>query len=102
MKRYATKTPEHKIKEAVKRYLAREGSVEELAKEYKVSRPGFYLWIKRYKEDLVAQAKRAGMSAESIEASDKVNLAIENQAMKVEITRLKQKLFELMDKADML
>lgn len=98
MKRNVTKTPEDRVKSAVKRYLAGE-QVQALAKEYKVSRPGFYLWINKYKEDLVAQAKRAGMSAESIEKSDKVNLAIENQAMKAEIARLKQKLFELMDAA---
>lgn len=98
MKNGDTKTPQDKIKQAVKRYLAGEPAAE-LAKEYKVSRPGFYLWIKKHKEELVELAKRSNMSAESIDKSDKINTAIENQALKAEVVRLKQKLFELMDAA---
>lgn len=96
-----TKTPADKIQKAVKRYLEGE-QVIALAKEYKVSRPGFYLWIKKYKEDMIEEAKHKNMSAPSLDKAEKVNLVVENNAMKGEIQRLKQKLFELMLSTDKL
>lgn len=95
MQKQKTKTPEDKIEQAVKRYLAGEPA-STLAKEHKISRPGFYLWINKYKEQQVASAKRSNMSAGSIDKSQKVEMAIENNALKAEVKDLKQKLFELM------
>ncbi len=95
----STKTPQHIIEKAVNRYLQGE-SAGTLAKEYKISRPGFYLWVNKYKEQLVEAAKRANVSAPNIDKAQKVDLVVENSALRGEVDRLKQKLFELMLKTN--
>lgn len=101
MQKQKSKTPEAKIERAVERYLAGEPA-SSLAKEHRMSRQGFYLWIRAYKDARVNKAKYANMTAESIDKSQKVDLAIENAALKAEVTRLKQKLFEMMLSSDRL
>ena len=83
------------IEAFVKRYLQGE-SVVALAKEAHISRPGFYLWIDKYKDTVIEVAKRANMSAPDIEQSKAVDLKIENRALKEERDMLKRKLFDLM------
>ena len=90
-----------KIERAVERYLNGEPA-STLAKEHRISRPGFYLWIKKYKEARINEAKRSNMTAASVDKAEKVDLAIENTALKSEIQKLKQKLFELMLSTDRL
>lgn len=101
MQKQKSKTPEAKIERAVERYLAGEPA-SELAKEHRMSRQGFYLWVKNYKEAQISKAKYANMTAGSIDKSQKVDLAIENTALKAEVERLKQKLFEIMLATDRL
>jgi Transposase len=75
------------IKQAVARYKAGE-AVAELAGEYKVSRPGFYAWIKRY----------GGQQPSKLSFSDMGGFTspITIEELRAENLKLKQKLFELM------
>jgi hypothetical protein len=52
-----TKHPQHVIDAAVKRHLDGE-SAAILAKYYGMSRPGFYLWVKKYKTARLEEAAR--------------------------------------------
>ena len=97
-----TKTPPDRIERAVKRYLQGNESAVALAKEFNVSRPGFYAWINKYKAMMVEQARTANMSAGTIDKFQKVDLTIENQDLKKQVMELKQKLFELMLKTGQL
>lgn len=90
-----TKTPQDRIERAVKRYLQGEPA-SSLAKEFKVSRPGFYAWINKYKALMVEQARTSNMSAGTIDKFQKVDLTIENQDLKKQVMELKEKLFNLM------
>lgn len=90
-----TKVSHEKIEEAVKRYLAGE-SAAVLAKYYKISRPGFYLWIKKVQAEMLDKAKHANMTPASLEKSDRVTMRVEIGALKAENERLKRKLFEMM------
>lgn len=96
-----TKAPSDKIERAVKRYLQGEPA-SSLAKEMGVSRPGFYNWIKRYKELQVEQARRNNMAAGTIDKHEKIDLTIENVDLKKQVMELKQKLFEMMLKTGQL
>lgn len=96
-----TKTPQDKIERAVKRYLQGEPA-STLAKEMGVSRPGFYAWINKYKEQQVEQARRSNMSAGTIDKHEKIDLTIENVDLKKQVMELKQKLFEMMLKTGQL
>lgn len=90
-----TKTPQDKIERAVNRYLQGEPA-STLAKEYKVSRPGFYAWINKYKAAQIERSRKANMSAGTIDKHEKVDLAIENVDLKKQVMELRQKLFDLM------
>lgn len=96
-----TKAPQDKIERAVKRYLQGEPA-STLAKEMGVSRPGFYAWINKYKEQQVEQARRSNMSAGTIDKHEKIDLTIENVDLKKQVMELKQKLFEMMLKTGQL
>jgi transposase-like protein len=91
-----TKTPPDRIEKAVKRYLQGNESASALAKEFNVSRPGFYAWINKYKAAMVEQARKSNMSAGTIDKFQKVDLTIENQDLKKQVMELKEKLFNLM------
>lgn len=92
-----TKTPQHVIDEAVKRHMAGE-SVRVLAKYYKISVPQFYNWIAAYKQELLEQAAKRDMSPKEAELVDKRVLIAENQAMKLELRKLRDKVINLMIK----
>lgn len=102
------KYPQHVIDALVKRYNDGE-QVAALAKEYKVSRPGAYLWIHKAKRKVLENA-RIRENRESIRSKgldpDKVEkakshqvLVAENRALLDENKRLKTKLVEYMIKS---
>lgn len=86
---------QHVMDEAVKRKLAGE-SVAVLSKYYGISRAGFYLWEKKYKQSALKVFSRAGMSPSSIKESDTQDLKIKLGEALREIARLREKLFNLM------
>lgn len=91
----ASKRPAHVIEEAVKRHLEGE-SASVLSKYYKISKPGFYLWVRRYKEDMLKAKAKSGMSATDAETADKRVLIMEIQALKAENTKLRNRVVEMM------
>lgn len=93
-----TKRPQHEIDAAVKRYLAGE-PVSVLSKYYRVSRPGFYLWIAKYKEDLLKKASKENMSPKDAATSDKRVLMTENEALRAEVRKLRDKVIDMMVKS---
>lgn len=97
-KKNDTKRPQHVIDEAVRRHMAGE-SAAVLAKFYKISKPGFYLWVKKYKEQLLAQNAREGLTPKEAELTDKRVLIAENQALKLEVRKLRDKVVSMMIKA---
>lgn len=88
-----TKRPAHVIEEAVKRHLAGE-SATVLSKYYKISKPGFYLWVQKYKDELLEKSKHQGMNPYDAEISDKRTLIAEIQALKQEVTKLRNRLVD--------
>lgn len=93
-----TKRTQATIDEAVKRYMGGE-QVSTLAKYYKVSRAGFYLWVRKYKEETLERSKKSGMTPHDAELSDKRTLVSEIQALKLENHKLRDKVVALMIKA---
>lgn len=94
----ATKRPQHQIDEAVKRYLAGE-PVTVLSKYYKISRPGFYLWVSKYKAEMLKKASQVNMTEADAKTADKRVLITENQALKAEVRKLRDKVLDMMIKA---
>lgn len=93
-----TRRPQHVIDEAVRRHMNGESAVV-LAKLNKISKAGFYLWVKKYKQNLLEQSKRAGMTPADAEHSDKRTLIVELQALKEENQKLRNKVVSLMIKS---
>lgn len=88
--------PQAEIDQAVKRFLNREASAVSLAKQYKISKAGFYLWVKKYKQGLLEASKRSGMTPASVEKSDKQTLIAEVQQLKLENRKLRDKVLDYM------
>lgn len=82
-------------KAIVERYLAGD-KVAALSKEYGVSRPAVYNWIKEYKDEIVNRSRTANMSAADLEHADKRDLRIEVRALTKTVDYLKHKIFDLM------
>ena len=93
-----TKVPEKAVAKAVKRRLAGE-SADTLAKEYKVSRATLYNWTAAYKRQLLEQSTIADMSPREAETADKRVLMAENEALKLEVRKLRDKVVAMMIKA---
>jgi transposase len=93
-----TTRPQSQIDEAVKRFMNGEQAVV-LAKHYKISKPGFYLWVKKYKEELLRTSKTGDMTPHQAELSDKRTLIAEVQALKLENQKLRNKVVSLMIKS---
>lgn len=93
-----TKVPEKAVAKAVKRRLAGE-SAGSLAKEYKVSRATLYNWTAAYKQQLLDQSKLADLSPGDAEKADKQVLMAENEALKREVRKLRDKVVSMMIKA---
>lgn len=93
----ATKRPQHVIDEAVKRYMAGE-QASTLAKYYKVSKPGLYLWIQKYKRELLEKSGKRDISPEDAELTEKRVLIAELQALKLENKKLRDRVVDMMVK----
>jgi transposase-like protein len=93
-----TKVPQKAIDKAIARHLAGESSLS-LAKEYKVSRATFYLWVAKYKQQLLETNARKDMTPKEQEQTDKRTLIVQLQQLKLENTRLKNKVVAMMLKA---
>jgi hypothetical protein len=93
-----TTRPQHIIDEAVKRFMNGEQAVV-LAKHYKISKPGFYLWVKKYKEDLLKSSRTGDMTPADAATADKRTLIAEVQALKLENQKLRNKVVSLMIKS---
>ena|ERR1700761_3829869 len=78
----------------VKRYLTGD-SVVQLSIEFGVSQPAIYVWVRKYKADMIKSARRQNMLQPDIEKAEKRDLAIENVALKQENLMLRQKLFDI-------
>ena len=90
-----TRHPQNIIDVAVKRHLNGE-SVAVLAKYYGMSRPGFYLWVKKFKDQVITNSMRADMSLQGQELADVGDLKLQVQAERAENLRLKRLCCELM------
>lgn len=90
-----SKHSETDIKKAVERYAQGE-PVRALAKQYKVSVPAVYLWIKRAKEEMADKARKSGMRPETRKLEEDINLDLLVKEQAAQIEGLKRKLFELM------
>lgn len=94
-----TKRPQHEIDQAVKRFLDGGEQAVVLAKLYKISKAGFYLWVKKYKQDLLDKSRRAGLSPDQVQSSDKRTLVTEVEQLRLENRKLRDKVVSLMIKA---
>lgn len=94
-----TKTPAKAIARFIKRAIEGGESVTALAKEYKISRATGYIWLRRHREEAIAQSMKAGMSAKSRDKAEKMTLRAEVQALKRENAKLRDKVVSLMIKA---
>lgn len=93
-----TKRPQHVIEEAVKRYMAGE-QVSVLSKYYKVSKPGFYLWVAKHKQAMLDKASTQAMTPKDAAIADKRTLLIEVEQLRQENRKLRDKLLTEMMKA---
>lgn len=87
-------TPEQREK-AVKRYMGGE-QARSLAKEFKVSVPGLYLWIKNAKEDAARKVRAADLGPEGMKREADTTVRLKMRHLEQENDTLKKKLFELM------
>lgn len=92
-----TTRPAHVIEEAVKRYMAGE-QVAVLSKFYKISKPGFYLWVAKYKQAQLERARTQGMTPIAVELTDKRAMMAEIDALRQENRKLRDKLLTNMIK----
>lgn len=86
------------IDEAVKRHLEGKEQVTTLCKYYGVSKAGFYLWVKNYKDRVMAQSRRVGMSPEGLEKAERSELVVQVQTLQAENRKLRDRLVSLMMK----
>lgn len=83
------------IDAAVKRYLAGE-SVNGLTKEYRISRAGLYLWIRKAKEGAATQARNRELGPKGMEQETRINKDLRLKQLEQENEQLKRKLFEML------
>jgi transposase-like protein len=87
--------PQHEIDAAVRRYMQGE-SAASLARQYKISRAGMYLWIKKAREGAAQQARMREIGAEGISRETRINKDLRIRQLENENRELKQRLFDLM------
>lgn len=92
-----TKTPADKIAQAVRRYMAGE-AVETLAKEYRVSTAGVYLWLKKAKEEAARNKRLAEIGPKGVAKEDSISKELRLRQLEQENDKLKKALFDLMVK----
>lgn len=86
------------IDEAVKRHLEGKEQVTTLCKYYGVSKAGFYLWVTNYKNRVLEQSKRSGMTTEGIEKAERSELVVQVAQLQAENRKLRDRLVSLMMK----
>lgn len=91
-------TPQHLIDEAVKRHMHNDEPVSKLSKHYKISRAQMYNWIKAAKIQILEQSRKGNLSPAQAELSDKRVLIAENEALKMEVRKLRDKVVTMMIK----
>lgn len=83
------------IEKAVKRFMGGEQAVA-LAREFGISKPGFYLWVKKFKAEQLERSKTSGMSPRDAATADKRTLILEVEALKLENRKLRDSLLSKM------
>jgi transposase-like protein len=92
-----TKRPKKVIEKAIKRHLEGGEAAVDLAKAYKVSRATFYNWLKQYKQQILEASKQ--MSPAALEKRDKITMAAEIQALRLENQQLRNRLIKMLIKS---
>lgn len=98
-KKNDTISPAAVVAKAVKRHLEGGESAVDLAQEYRVSRATIYNWVAAYERQLLERSEKQGMSTHDAELWDKRTLIAEIKRLKLENTKLKDKLVAMMIKA---
>jgi transposase-like protein len=99
-RRSTPKTPQKIIAQVVKRHIEGGENAEALAKEFKVSRASVYGWVTKYKNEILARSRRAGMSPLDADRADKTELIAELEALKLENRKLRELVLNSMLKSD--
>lgn len=89
--------PQKEIDRAVELYTKGE-PVDSLAKQFKISRAGLYLWIKRAKQEATAQQRLSDIGEKGVETEKRISKDLELKALKADNERLRRALFDLMVK----
>ena len=84
------------IDEAVRRHLEDGEAVPVLCKYYGISRAGFYNWVNKYKERVLDASRKEGMTPAALKSSEKQELVIEVQSLRLENKRLRDRLVQMM------
>jgi transposase len=92
-----TTRSQKEIDAAVKRYLDGENATK-VAKTYKVSRAGLYLWIKKRQEAAVEAAHEKDLGPRGVEQETRINKDLRLKQLEEENRKLKARLFQLMNK----
>lgn len=95
-----TSRPQHEIDRFVWRHLRGGEPVISLAKEAKISKPGFYLWERKFKQSLLDGSRKIEMSPQAKEASELLTLRLEIQRLNQENASLRNKVVDFMIKCD--
>lgn len=82
---------------AVKRYADGE-QVVSLCKEYKVSKAGFYFWVRKAKEEAAKQARAIEIGPRGVEQEIRINKDLYIKQLEDKVRDLEAKLFRLMIK----
>jgi transposase len=92
-----TTRPQKQIDQAVERYLKGEDA-SSLARQYGVSRAGFYLWVNRAKKNAVNEARAKDIGPQGVAKEAEINVRLENKSLRAENEELRKKLFALLVK----
>jgi hypothetical protein len=99
-RRSVPKTPQRIITQAIKRHVEGGESADVLAKEFKVSRASVYGWVAKYKKDILARSRRAGMAPLDAAHADKAELIAQVEALELENKQLRDRVIAMMLKTD--
>jgi hypothetical protein len=92
-----TTRSQKEIDSAIKRYLAGE-SVNGLSKEYRISRAGMYLWLKKAKAEATQVKHVREVGKRGVEQEVRINKDLRLKQLEEENKKLKDRLFQLMNK----
>jgi transposase-like protein len=81
---------------AVERYMVKDATVRDLAKEHDVSEQAIYLWVKEAKADAVEAARVSHMSPRQLQQDSRINKDLRIMQLEDELSKVKTKLFEYM------